>query len=188
MDEDVWFTCGLQELAAKQSDQAWACWRRSIELSDRHLQDILTKSAALLSPEQIMDNILPPRPENLLAAATHLGPKATLQQQRAYLQRALAQLTSGPDASTLEGLHTKALICKALGRKDEALAAFRELVAADPDQVDYQCEFARYLYDLGQLEEARITLVRAVARHPNHNPARELLQIVTKDMLRGVQR
>jgi hypothetical protein len=74
-DPEIWFFCGFQELQAEQEDQAWANFRRSLELSDRRLPDILLASWEHLKPNQLIDRVLPGKPETLLAAALELYPQ-----------------------------------------------------------------------------------------------------------------
>jgi tetratricopeptide (TPR) repeat protein len=75
-DPELWYFSGLQELLDGQEDEAWASWRRSLELSSRRLPGVVRASAALLTPQQIMDRVLPDRPDLVFAAALELYPDA----------------------------------------------------------------------------------------------------------------
>src|SRR5262249_38178105 len=81
----------------KPQDAAWKSWRRSLELSAVNLQQILDRTRSVLGPGDILDRVLPDRPEVLTAAAAYLYP-AQGEGRRPFLERALAVLTtrSGP--------------------------------------------------------------------------------------------
>ena len=101
-DPELWYRCGTLELADGRPDRAWASWRRSLELSDGHLPEILDRSAALLSPHDILRRVLPDRPDLLLKAALHLYPEPG-EGRRPFLERALAILEERTDASGASG-------------------------------------------------------------------------------------
>jgi tetratricopeptide (TPR) repeat protein len=73
-DPELWYFSGLQELLDGQQDEAWASWRRCLELSGRRLPEIVRASAGLLPPQQIMDRVLPEKPDLVFAAALELYP------------------------------------------------------------------------------------------------------------------
>src|SRR5205085_2141950 len=80
-------------------------------------------------------------------------------------------------------LHVKALAHKALGQPDETVQAYRELIAREPLRVAWHRELARYLYDVGRLEESHRELLFVLAEAPGDGPARQLLDTVTQELL-----
>jgi tetratricopeptide (TPR) repeat protein len=75
IDPELWYYSGLQELLDGKTDEAWASWHRCLELSGRRLPEIVRASAALLTPQEIMDRVLPEKPELVFAAALALYPE-----------------------------------------------------------------------------------------------------------------
>jgi hypothetical protein len=73
-DPEIWYFSGLQELLDGRGDEAWASWHRSLELSDLRLPDIVRHAAAVLTPGEIMDRLLPEKPDLLYRAAFELYP------------------------------------------------------------------------------------------------------------------
>jgi tetratricopeptide (TPR) repeat protein len=179
-DAALWYQCGVQELEANKPDRTWASWRRSLELSDRYLAPILESSARLLPPAKMVDFVLPDRPVLLVAAAARFSQEPD---KRPFFEKAL-RILDGRAETTVEELEVKATAQKALGRRDEALRTYRCLLARQPGQADWRCELAQLLRDRGQREEARHELVVALAQHPNHARARELLALVTRELAR----
>jgi O-antigen ligase len=183
-DPTVWFTAGLQELAAHRYEQAWASWRHSLELTDGHLAPILTRASTMLSAEQIVAKLLPDRPEVLLAAATRRHWQEGERARLFCLRRALACLEANPTPLGPRELRTKAKVHVALGQAAQAEATYRQLTSRGTAEAADRCDFARFLYDQGRLGEARRELLFALAQEPTYYRARELLDIVTHELAR----
>src|SRR5262249_18352309 len=87
---EVWYLTGVQHLADQQPDQARKNWHRSLELSDRYLSDILSRSARHLRPDEVLDQVLPDNAGILLAAASELYPSPESTPERLpFLEKAL---------------------------------------------------------------------------------------------------
>jgi O-antigen ligase/tetratricopeptide (TPR) repeat protein len=179
---DLWYRCGLQELRLGQSRQAWASWRHSLELSDEYLPEVLALSAPLVRSDELIDRVLPDRPDVLAAAAFRLHPAAE-EQRRPFLEKALRLLDSREGELQPEDLHLKATAHRDLGQADAAVEAYRELLAREPFRLAWREEFARYLHELGRLEDCRHELLVLLAQAPAQDRARELLRAVTDEML-----
>jgi O-antigen ligase/tetratricopeptide (TPR) repeat protein len=179
-DQSVWYTSGLLELDAQQTAQAWACWRRCLEISNDYFDKIMRQCVAVLTPQDIIELVVPAQPEKLLAAANRL-PKGTEAQKQPYLEKALELLDAKPPPLTDQELRIKAQVYKALGKTDDAKKLYLELLGREPGQVDYSLEYAHYLRELRDLEGARSVLLKANAMHPTHRPTSDLLQIVNKE-------
>src|SRR5262249_39643702 len=57
-DAEVWYIAGIQELLDEQPERAWKSWRRSLEISDQYLPQILDPSARLLTPTDLLGQVL----------------------------------------------------------------------------------------------------------------------------------
>jgi O-antigen ligase/tetratricopeptide (TPR) repeat protein len=176
---DLWFRCGQYELEDKQPDRAWASWRRSLELSDLCLRQILDRSGAALGPSGILERILPDRPDVLTAAAAQLYP-APGEGRRPFLERASAVLATRPGPISTEDLHLRATIERDLGRSAEALATYREALVRDPQRVDWRGEFAELAYEQGRYQESRQELLMILSLRPEDARFRALLDEVTR--------
>jgi tetratricopeptide (TPR) repeat protein len=184
-DPQAWYLCGVQEFWAKEPGRARESWRRSLELSDRYLPQILEASARDLSPDDLVEAVLPDRPELLLAAAFRLYPEASAaRERRPFLRKAVHLLENRPGFLTAEELHVKAVAYKSLGQPDEARAAYQQLLEREPMQAGWRCELAEVLHAQGQLEDARRQLVVVLSQQPRHAQARELMAIVNHELAR----
>lgn len=182
-DPELWYRCGIHELRDGQPERAWRSWRRSLELSDHYLSEVLDRSRVVLTPRDILENLLPDNAGLLLRSATHLYPGSdALAEQKPFLVKALMLLEDQPTALTADDFHVKAVIYTSLGQPTEALAAYQGALVREPQHIDWRYQFAKLLYEQGQFREARHELLTVLAQQPGHAPARELLDTVTREL------
>jgi O-antigen ligase/tetratricopeptide (TPR) repeat protein len=183
-DSEAWYVCGIEEYMAKEPARARASWRRCLELSDRYFPQILGLSSHDLAPGEIVEFVLPDRPELLLAAALQLYPEAaSARERRPFLEKAVLLLETRGNLKP-EELHVKARAYKLLDQPPEAIAAYQELLERQPNQADWRFELAEVFNDQGRLEDARRELVVVLAQQPAHGKARELMAIVGHELAR----
>ncbi len=180
-----WFLCGRLELEAGREDDAWASWRRSLQLSDTYLSQILPRTVRRLTPEQLIEKVLPEDAGVLLSAAARLHPDSeAVEERRPFLEKALRVLDAKSRQLAARDWRVKALTHQALGQPEKAVEAYREMLGREPHRVEWRYEFARYLYELHQLDESRRELVIVLNQDPSHGLARELIETVTAELLR----
>ena len=68
-------SAGAAEQDAGHKDAAWECWRQSLQLSDRHLPDILHRLGDKPDAQAVAERLLPDNPEMLVKAARTLYPE-----------------------------------------------------------------------------------------------------------------
>jgi predicted Zn-dependent protease len=183
-DPQIWYLAGLQALASGAADEAWAAWRRSLELSPTYLPQILVQAAAFLSPEETAAKVLPRRPDRLVAAADRPFPGAEDTARRVFLQQALLRLREQPGPLGIVDLRLQAQVQKRLGQTTEAAATYKELLAQAPTDPEVRYEYARLLYEMGRLTDAQRELQFLLAQNPRHAQGRELLRIVEEELAR----
>lgn len=181
VDPQLWYLCGLQEIADRQTDEAWNSWRRSLQLSDRFLTRILDRAATVLSPEQLLENILPDQPAILLAAAMYLYPQPEAATDRQpFISKAIS-LYDDQQAMDPAQWQTKGVLHVQLGQPAKAIQAYQAALANDPSQIGWRYELARLLYQQGRLNESRHELILIRGQQPNHAAAEALLKEVARD-------
>ncbi len=185
-DPEQWYLCGVQELFEGQSAQAWQSWRRSLELSNQYLPDILTGAARSSDAARLLNQLLPERAELWFAAADQLYPDPNAEEmRRPLLEKALYFLQAQSAPLNADELHRKAAACTTLGRKSEALAAYEQALDDRPDQVDWRVDYARLLRDEGRLNDSRRELSLVLGSRPGDAQAREILNSVEHDIAAG---
>jgi tetratricopeptide (TPR) repeat protein len=183
-DPELWKRCGSFELADGRPDQAWTSWRRSLELSDSHLPEILAQSAAHLSPRDVLGRVLPDRPDLLLTAAVSLYPQPA-DGRRPFLQRALAILDNQPRADGAADLHLKALIYRALGQPAEAITAYQASLDREPLQLAWRYDLAELLSEQERFQESFQELLKIQMLQPENEQARVLMDAVKGKIAEG---
>jgi O-antigen ligase/tetratricopeptide (TPR) repeat protein len=176
-DPDLWYRCGLFELADGQPDLAWASWRHSLELSSDYLSPILQGSQAHLDPEGVLRAVLPDRIDVLVAAASAIDPDPG-EGRQPILAHALTVLERQPAPPSAEDLHTKATIHRALGHPAAALEAFHAALLLDPAHPRWRYELAELACKQGQYEDAHQELLTILAMEPDNAQARTLMDAV----------
>ena len=183
-DPDLWKRCGSFELADGRPDQAWTSWRRSLELSDSYLPEILEKCAGHLSPDDIIHRVVPDRPGLLLEAALRLYPQPAAG-RRPFLEKALAIFNNRTDALGAADLHVKASIHRALGQSVEAVTAYQASLDREPLQLSWRYELAEVLYEQGRFSESFQELLKVQMMQPENEQARVLMDAVKGKIAQG---
>jgi O-antigen ligase/tetratricopeptide (TPR) repeat protein len=183
-DPRILYAAGLHEMAEGRTENACSYWRRSLECSDVFLSPILARTDAGLAPAALAARVVPDQPAMLIAAAgrqtTCLGEEAA----RPLFERTLIVLGARNGTLSAEEFHLKALAHRALGQRQEALAAYRSALEEKPDD-GWRYEFAELLRRQGMLQEARRELSRILANSPGDAPARELYDAVLQEIAEG---
>jgi tetratricopeptide (TPR) repeat protein len=181
-DPGLWYLSG-RALLAERPAQACGHWRRSLELSDKDLGPILAAGARRFTPQQILEDILPDRPEVIMAAAAELFPDPEASgEARPFLEKALALLNARRGTLAAKDWHLAAQIHWLLGQGEDARFAYRAAVGEAPGELDWRCEFAEFLWGQGRRPEALRELRAVLAQQPDHARARELADQATREM------
>ncbi|HVA49270.1 MAG TPA: O-antigen ligase family protein [Pirellulales bacterium] len=189
MNPELWYLCGLQELADGRTRKACESWRRSLELSDAFLTPILDESTARLDAAALLSLVLPDRPRLLLVAAEYLYPdQADAAEREPFLKKAITIFDRQSEPLTADDWRTKALVCGALGRPDEAIAAYRAALANDPLNVEWRYEFAALLHEQGLPRESRQEVRALLDQQPRHGGGRQLADVLAREEAAGVGR
>jgi tetratricopeptide (TPR) repeat protein len=180
---EMWYVCGLRELTLNRPHDAWATWRHCLELSDQYLAQILGQTS-YLKTNQLLEKVLPDRPDVLLAAALYLYPDfGSVQRRRPFLEKALRLLESQEGGTGQRDALVKARIYKALDQPDQAILSYREFLNRDASQMRVRYEFASYLHEVRKPEESQRELMVILAQESKNGAAKSLLDTVVHDML-----
>jgi tetratricopeptide (TPR) repeat protein len=178
---EVFYHCGIQELADGQTDEAWQSWRHCLELSGVYLSAILDRSSDVLGPQEILDRILPDRPEVLADAADYLFPRRQAAERRPFLERALQALRRQGAPQSADDLHLEGTVYRSLGRTEEALDDLEAAVRLRPRRADWRCELAELLAQRQRFADAHRQLEIVLEQQPNNARARRLLADISRD-------
>ncbi len=181
-DPQLWYFCGLQELADEHEDEAWSSWRRSLALSDRFLERIVDQSVAMLGADGLLHELLPDDPAMLSAVALHVYPRREdAARQRPFFEKALALLEDRGGTLQAEEWSLKAGLCARLGKPAEAVDAWHAALALRPLEIGWRYELAGLLHQQHRDEEARRELRLVLDREPGHSAARQLSAVMARE-------
>ena len=191
-DPDLWFIAGAQQIRDGQPAQARASWRRSLELSDRHFDEIMARViAGRTGPfAEAIEGVLPDDPGLLVRAAEWLDrtddrplhEHSASGPARALLERGLALLAPRPEPRPAEEYHLQARCRWLLGQDDAALAAYDRALLAAPNRQDWRLEYARLLVEQERWDRADDELKRLLDRTGDAE-ASEMLKRVQRERL-----
>ena len=180
-DPEVWYISGMLQLAVGKTETAWQSWKHSLELSDTFLMDIVKRSLDVLSEDddpatKLIDMILPDNPAQLYRVAMEVYPAPADEFEREpYIDRALVLLSRPEHESTAPEAILKAKLLYAAGRRVEAVAAFKVAIEYNPRLVSVRIDYAKLLYELQFVPEARWVVLKILENDPTDTSARELL-------------
>jgi tetratricopeptide (TPR) repeat protein len=138
-DSLLWFLLGVEHLREGRIDETCQNWRRSLELSDRWLAEIVSRSRGRMEASEILRRVLPDDPERVVRAAEQLFPGLETKSaalQRPFWEKALALLDKGRDALRGSELRLRGRIQARLGRVGEARQSYRAAVSKEPSRLD----------------------------------------------------
>jgi cytochrome c-type biogenesis protein CcmH/NrfG len=189
-DPQLWYLIGQQQLLDELPEQAWQSWRRSLQLADWHLAEILNEASRHLTVEQLRNQVLPADPKLLLAAAKHPSFSEPASEEHAssgdiarsfFLQAALEALEAIQLADwDADRFELAGQIYGELGRKEDAISAYREAVRRQPAQIQWRMQLAKALYDAQRDEDAQQETRLILSRDPKHVDARNLLNLIMR--------
>jgi O-antigen ligase/tetratricopeptide (TPR) repeat protein len=183
-DAELYFLFGLQELLDGQKEASARSWARSLEISDQYLITILDLSKNMLPPEVLLSDVLPSRPQSLVAAAAHLFPKPeSTEQRRPFFEKALALLQEQTKSTAKEFL-LQARVQAGLGQPEEAIASYRLALAREPNDIGSCLEMAQLQIAAGKYDDARQELMTILRQHRDHPEAKRLL-LLARDQQRN---
>lgn len=191
-DPDLWYFSGTQQLRDGHVDEGLAQFRRSLEISPKHLDEIVDASAPLLGTDlrtradQLLKRVLPDNPLVLYRAAKRLDPGLSAKGPvRPLLTRGINLLTSRTDNLTADDYHLKALLHQSVEDDDAALRAFDLALGMKPTESAWRMEYIDLLIELRKWPLAKRELEFLKRQLPNHQAVIEKLDRVQREIDRS---
>jgi O-antigen ligase len=185
-DPGPWYAAGKQALADGDRAEACRCWRNALLGGPTYLDAIVRSVPAVLSPQELLDQLLPPDPALIVAAADALvrtGLTAT--EERRFLRTARNLLTHDTADRAPDEALLLARVCARLDDVPAARGAYELVLADRPRSTDVRLEFSAFLLRVGADHEARRELQLLLAQEPANQAAQELHRDVLRKMTSG---
>jgi tetratricopeptide (TPR) repeat protein len=140
---------------------------------------IVPRALDTLGAAGLVERVLPPDADTLLAAARLPEVAGRPGDRRLILARALALLECVPPQGPGD-LYQRACLYRETGRPGDAAAALRLALDGDPDRAEWRYQLADLLYRNGDPAGAARELRRVFQLAPGHPGARELNGLVLR--------
>jgi O-antigen ligase/tetratricopeptide (TPR) repeat protein len=172
-DPEIWYLRGCVEQPADE-ETAWGYWRRSLQLSDHYLPDILQKLGPKPDPAAVAEKLLPDDPHMLWNTEEQL-----YSHDRAagdvLLRRALELLQARKEKDA-KGFYLQGQIQRKFSEFGAAIGSYREALKRDPSQTQWRYELASLLNQEQAFQEAEHEVERVLRENPYHADAKALLR------------
>ncbi|MBN02217.1 MAG: hypothetical protein CMJ77_24200 [Planctomycetaceae bacterium] len=184
-DASQWYWTGLLDLHQGRVEQACRSWRRSLELSSEHLDDIVIYARQQLSVEQLIDQILPPRSELLLTVARrNFNAPEELKTYKLLLARA-DEILSGSELPADKLAYVTGTLHRLQGRPGQAVIFLEKAVSQNRSRGDWRFELAVLLTELQRYEEALQHLLLLQRERPEKNRYQRLYERINRERHRA---
>lgn len=120
-----------------------------------------------------------PADTNVNSQPTHQPPDAIRQVDvPSRPSESSEQTTPDSDTSDVERDLERGLVFLNNGQYNQAAAAFKRVIKADPSLVEAHYGLAQAYLEIGAFDDAKVATEEALKRNPKHQKARELLQVI----------
>jgi tetratricopeptide (TPR) repeat protein len=136
-------------------DLAARCWRKSLEINPSTADEVALVAGALLSPEQILNQVLPVSGSLVIRFVDLLYPGPASQPARLlFLKEAIKRAQRDPKQTPSERLWSEAQARARLDDQDVARKQMESALAEEPTRERWRDEYVDWLIRWGDSEEA----------------------------------
>lgn len=182
---NVLYRTGLLDADAQRVERACRSWRRSLELSSVHLEDVLRTARQRLPAQQLVDEVLPPSPQLLVAVARlHAGNPDLATERELVLAKALRALEAA-GLSAAETHYWRGAILSLQGSFESAADEYVQAIKLRPGEMQWRYELALIYVQRGMWDQAHEQAQWCARMAPNLPEIRALLQQIHEARLTG---
>lgn len=186
-DQRVLTLAGQAAAQEGNIDLAASCWQKALAISDlgEGLREVAVAASAVMSPEQILEKVLPPggRYPLLTADLLYLAPEMR-EARETFLRRALERLKD-EDVTPAERAWIEGQIRARLGDRGRARTLMMEALVGEPLHPAWREEFVGWLVEWGDAEEASRQARIGLTLHPGHAGIQRASQAALDAFSRG---
>ena len=164
-------------------DLAATFWRSVLSVRGTDWRDIADLAGAVLDPERILNDVLPPGGHFEIWFADHLYGRSEDEEIRnRFLRASLERVPGNATLSPAERSWIQGQACARLGERDRARTFMQQALGLDLRQANWRLEYIKWLLDWDLVKEAH-TQVRIGLELEPYNPAFQNALRVTLDAL-----
>ena len=179
-DPSIAFAFGGVLYESGQFEQVWPSWNQSLRYSSQYLESILTHSRKHLTPQQMIEQLIPKNATLLNAASSFAEKKGLLDEKIIFLQAAVNVLRESNRPTEFRDLASSAALSGELHRKlgqfREAVATYQTAVLYAPENSNWRLQLIELLIETDALDDAKRetrTLLDLDPDNPAGNKLRE---------------
>jgi O-antigen ligase/tetratricopeptide (TPR) repeat protein len=178
----------IARVAVQDGDLGLAagCWRRMLEVRGAAWEEVADAAGAVLSPERVLDQVLPPggRFEVVFSDYLYAEPEARPARER-FLKAALERLPRNAELPEDERLWIEAQARARLGDRERAAALMGTALAREPQRSEWRLEYVNWLLNWGDFDRAHRQARIGVQFAPGHGHLRHALKVAVEALARG---
>ncbi len=168
-DHLVLVLAGQAAAQARDIDLAARCWQKALSIHTEGWMEVVVAASTVMSPEQILDQVLPPGGRFPLLVAERLFTTPEWRETREkFLRACIERLPNDTDMSSAERLWIQSQARALLGERDSARKLMTEALLADSHHPEWREAFIDWLIAWGELEEASRQARIGRTLHPDH--------------------
>jgi O-antigen ligase/tetratricopeptide (TPR) repeat protein len=185
-DHAVLLLAGQAAAQAGDLNLAARCWRKALSIHGEVWTEIATAAASLMSPEQVLEQVLPPGGRYPLLFAEELYSDPESRDARVmFLKAALRRLPDDTTLSPVERLWLESQARARLDERDQARALMARALTAEPNHPDWREEYINRLLEWGDVEEASRQARIGRTLHPDHPGIQRAADLALEAFARG---
>jgi tetratricopeptide (TPR) repeat protein len=185
-DHRVLILSGQAAAQAGALDLAAKCWRKALSIVPEEATEIALAAATVMTPEQILEKVLPPggRLPIVVADQLYAAPESRAARET-FLRASAARASGDPTLSTSERLWVEGQARARLGERDRARKLMTDALSADASHPEWRVEFIDHLIAWGDLEEASRQARVGATLNPDHPGIQRVVSATLDAMARG---
>ncbi len=180
------FQLGAELMAAGRFDEAWPAWRESIRFNPFRMEYILAQASQRLSPEEIVQLVLPPNARSVFSAATLADRNGDHAAEKVYLTRVLELLPMDDPAlarDSQEFAKRWELVARSNVRLDNieaAIAAYKNAISYKPDAAEWRLTLVQLLIKQANYDQAAREVRTALVFEPDNETLKALQNRISR--------
>lgn len=184
---DWLFTIGQIHLNGARPERAWRAWSRAWAESTDDEDTMVDRASAYLQPEEILNKLIPPNPERIVAIADKHYPDPDFSAVRRAYYRKAAQILDSENRYGAAIDYVHGVVARYDGDLEAAERELMSAVRASDAKPEWLLELAVVQAALGKRTEATQSIARYRERVGGVDPTKEILRRAA-DTLRNVSK
>jgi O-antigen ligase/tetratricopeptide (TPR) repeat protein len=179
-DPTLVYACGLMQQHAGRFEEARACWKQSLSLSPRHLDNVLDLADPWLTNVETIRELLPDSPKLMVDLARRRFTEEEQQTVRLLLLDRAEELLAQTPPPEAERFYLAAAALAIRGNYQEAFTNYAQAVRREPENLEWRYEYAKALHGEKQWQEARKQALWCVRLAPDVKKYQQLLEAINR--------